>query len=109
MPAPAFFGIGGTAETNLALCLIDELSNPEQYEENLTGYSFPSGHAMASTVPYGHACCAFAVRTPCSSLKALKKQHLERFRVRYEELARAAREALARGELDTGTPEVRPD
>ena len=34
---------------------------------------------------------------------------LERFRVRYEELARTAREALGRGELDTDTPEVKPD
>ena len=27
----------------------------------------------------------------------------------YEKLARTAREVLGRGELDTGTPEVRPD
>jgi hypothetical protein len=42
-------------------------------------------------------------------LEGLEEAELERFRVRYEELARAAREALRRGELDTGTPEVRPD
>ena len=42
-------------------------------------------------------------------LEGLEEADLERFRVRYEELARTAREALGRGELDTGTPEVRPD
>jgi low affinity Fe/Cu permease len=42
-------------------------------------------------------------------LEGLEEADLERFRVRYEELARKAREALGRGELDTGTPEVRPD
>src|SRR6188474_485350 len=42
-------------------------------------------------------------------LESLEENELERFRVRYEELARTAREALRRGELDTGTPEVRPD
>ena len=42
-------------------------------------------------------------------LEELEEADLERFRVRYEELARAAREALGRGELDTGTPEVRPE
>ena len=42
-------------------------------------------------------------------LEGLEESDLERFRVRYEELARTAREALRRGELDTGTPEVRPD
>src|SRR5512135_3353814 len=42
-------------------------------------------------------------------LESLEEADLERFRVRYEELARTAREALGRGELDTGTPEVRPD
>ena len=42
-------------------------------------------------------------------LEELEETDLERFRVRYEELARAAREALERGELDTGTPEVRSD
>jgi low affinity Fe/Cu permease len=41
-------------------------------------------------------------------LEGLEEADLERFRVRYEELARTAREALGRGELDTGTPEVRP-
>jgi len=42
-------------------------------------------------------------------LEGLEEADLERFRVRYEELARTAREALHRGELDTGTPELRPD
>ena len=42
-------------------------------------------------------------------LEGLEEAELERFRVRYEELARTAREALGRGELDTGTPEVKPD
>jgi len=42
-------------------------------------------------------------------LEGLEESDLERFRVRYEELARTAREALRRGELDTDTPEVRPD
>jgi low affinity Fe/Cu permease len=42
-------------------------------------------------------------------LEELEEADLERFRVRYEELARTAREALGRGELDAGTPEVRPD
>jgi len=42
-------------------------------------------------------------------LEELEEADLERFRVRYEELARTARVALGRGELDTGTPEVRPD
>ena len=40
-------------------------------------------------------------------LEGLEEADLERFRGRYEELARTAREALRRGELDTGTPEVR--
>jgi hypothetical protein len=39
----------------------------------------------------------------------LKKRTSSGFARRYEELARTAREALRRGELDTGTPEVRPD
>ena len=42
-------------------------------------------------------------------LEELEEADLERFRARFEELARAAREALVRGELDTGTPEVRSD
>ena len=42
-------------------------------------------------------------------LEGLEEADLERFRKRYEELARAARDALGRGELDTGTPEVGPD
>ena len=42
-------------------------------------------------------------------LEELEEVDLERFRVRYEELARTAREALRRGELDTGTPELKPD
>ena len=42
-------------------------------------------------------------------LEGLEEADLERFRVRYEELARTARDALRRGELDTGSPEVRPD
>ncbi|MGH7872716.1 MAG: low affinity iron permease family protein [Candidatus Binatia bacterium] len=40
-------------------------------------------------------------------LEGLEESDLERFRVRYEELARTARDALRRGELDTGTPEVK--
>ncbi|HEY4491856.1 MAG TPA: low affinity iron permease family protein [Acidobacteriota bacterium] len=42
-------------------------------------------------------------------LEELEDGDLERFRARYEELARTAREALRRGELDTGTPELKPD
>ena len=42
-------------------------------------------------------------------LERLEEADLERFRARYEELARTAREALRRGELDTGTPELKPD
>ena len=42
-------------------------------------------------------------------LEGLEEADLERFRGRYETLARAAREALRRGELDTGTPEVKAD
>jgi hypothetical protein len=42
-------------------------------------------------------------------IEGLEEAELERFRVRYEELARTAREALRRGELDTGTPKIRPD
>jgi len=42
-------------------------------------------------------------------IEELEEADLERFRARYEDLARAARAALGRGELDTGTPEVRPD
>jgi hypothetical protein len=44
---------------------------------------------------------------PYSTSKVLKKQTSSGFA--YEELARTAREALRRGELDTGSPEVRPD
>ena len=42
-------------------------------------------------------------------IEELEEADLERFRARYEDLARAARAALGRGELDTGTPEVRSD
>ena len=42
-------------------------------------------------------------------LEELEEADLERFRARYEGLARAAREALLHGELDTGTPEVKAD
>ena len=42
-------------------------------------------------------------------LEELEEADLERFRARYEALARAAREALRRGELDNGTPEVKAD
>lgn len=42
-------------------------------------------------------------------LEGLEEADLERFRLRYEALARAAREGLARGELDTGSPEVGAD
>jgi len=39
-------------------------------------------------------------------LEGLEETDLEKFRARYQALARTAREALERGELDTGTPEV---
>ena len=42
-------------------------------------------------------------------LEGLEEADLERFRARYEQLARTAREALVRGELDTGSPELKPD
>jgi low affinity Fe/Cu permease len=42
-------------------------------------------------------------------LEELGEADLERFRARYEGLARAAREALRQGELDTGTPEFKAD
>ena len=42
-------------------------------------------------------------------LESLEESELERFRVRYEEIARNARESLRRGEMDTGTPEVQTD
>jgi low affinity Fe/Cu permease len=41
-------------------------------------------------------------------LEELEESDLERFRERYEQLARTAREALRRGELDTDTPELTP-
>jgi low affinity Fe/Cu permease len=42
-------------------------------------------------------------------LEELEEADLERFRVRYEKLARTARDALQRGELDTDTPEFKTD
>jgi low affinity Fe/Cu permease len=42
-------------------------------------------------------------------LEGLEEADLERFRARYEGLARAAREALRHGELDTGSPELKAD
>ena len=42
-------------------------------------------------------------------LEGLEEADLERFRARYEELARTARAGLGRGELDTGTPELKAD
>jgi low affinity Fe/Cu permease len=42
-------------------------------------------------------------------LEGLEEADLEQFRVRYEKLARTARDALRRGELDTGTPELKTD
>ncbi len=39
-------------------------------------------------------------------LEELKDEEIERLRVRYENLAREAREELRRGGSDTGTPEV---
>ena len=42
-------------------------------------------------------------------LEELEEEDLERFRVRYEDLARTARAALRRGELDTGTPELKTE
>jgi low affinity Fe/Cu permease len=41
-------------------------------------------------------------------LEELEESDLEGFRERYEQLARTAREALRRGELDTDTPELTP-
>ena len=42
-------------------------------------------------------------------LEELEEADLERFRARYEKLARTARDALQRGELDTDTPEFKTD
>src|SRR5712692_2369455 len=42
-------------------------------------------------------------------IEGLEEADLEQFRVRYEKLARAARDALQRGELDTDTPELKTD
>jgi low affinity Fe/Cu permease len=42
-------------------------------------------------------------------LEGLEESDLERFRLRYETLARTARAALGRGDLDTGTPELGAD
>jgi low affinity Fe/Cu permease len=42
-------------------------------------------------------------------LEGLEEADLERFRLRYEKLARTARAALGRGDLDTGTPEIGTD
>jgi hypothetical protein len=42
-------------------------------------------------------------------MRGRSEADLERFHVQYEKRARSAREALGRGELDTGTPEVSPD
>ena len=42
-------------------------------------------------------------------LEGLEEADLERFRLRYETLAQAAREALSRGELDTDSPDVGSD
>lgn len=42
-------------------------------------------------------------------LEELEEADLEQFRVRYEKLARTARDALRRGELDTGTPELKTE
>lgn len=42
-------------------------------------------------------------------LEELEEADLEQFRVRYEKLARTARDALRRGELDTDTPELKTD
>ncbi|MGE5818447.1 MAG: low affinity iron permease family protein [Deltaproteobacteria bacterium] len=42
-------------------------------------------------------------------LEGLEETDLEQFRVRYKKLARAARAALRRGELNTGSPELAPD
>jgi low affinity Fe/Cu permease len=39
-------------------------------------------------------------------LEELPEDDLERFRKRYQELARKARQDLGGGELDTGTPEI---
>jgi low affinity Fe/Cu permease len=44
--------------------------------------------------------------TALLDLEELTEQELEQLRVRYEELARQAREALRRGHPDTGRPEV---
>jgi len=42
-------------------------------------------------------------------LEKLEEADLERVRARHEEFARTARKARRRGELDTGTPELKPD
>jgi low affinity Fe/Cu permease len=42
-------------------------------------------------------------------LESLEENELERFRERYEEIACSAREALRRGEMDTGTPDIKTD
>ena len=39
-------------------------------------------------------------------LEELEDDHLDRFHRKYAELAKAAREEIERGELDTGTPEA---
>ena len=41
-------------------------------------------------------------------LEELTEKDLDRIKVRYEELARRAREDLRQGRLDVGTPEVEP-
>jgi hypothetical protein len=48
-------------------------------------------------------------RNALLDLEGLEEADLERFRVRYEALARTTREALRRGELDSGTPELKPN
>jgi low affinity Fe/Cu permease len=55
------------------------------------------------------SCAVSGAHNALLDIEGLEEAELERFRVRYEELARTAREALRRGELDTGTPKIRPD
>jgi low affinity Fe/Cu permease len=42
-------------------------------------------------------------------IEELTERDLDEIRIRYEELARRAREDLRRGRRDTGRPELRPD
>src|SRR5262245_14895303 len=45
----------------------------------------------------------------CLDLEELSEDELEKIRDRYETLARSARDALRRGEIDTGSPHIEAD